>query len=37
MSDRLALANAIEAGRAMVGLTDIIFAALRYWPPGHSG
>jgi hypothetical protein len=36
VSDRLALASATEAG-LMVVLTGIILAALRYWPPGHSG
>jgi hypothetical protein len=34
VSARLALANAIEAGRAVV--LKIILAALRYRPPGHS-
>ena len=44
MSDRLALANAIEAAGIKRGKTqrmgsvifDAILAALRYWPPGHG-
>jgi hypothetical protein len=32
MSDRLALANAIEVAALVSGL-GILFAALHYWPP----
>jgi hypothetical protein len=27
----------VNGRRLMVVLTGIILAALRYWPPGHSG
>jgi hypothetical protein len=41
MSDRLALANAIEdAGVARdkaQRVASVIFAAMHYWPPGHGG
>jgi hypothetical protein len=41
MSDRLALANAIEdAGIARdkaQRVASVIFAAMHYWPPGHGG